>query len=142
MLSRLRSAGSLAAVAGLLAGAWNAFYLWILWQEGEGDLAEANVRYVAASVAAAAIVLVLAGRLRSPSVRAAALAASAAALSGFALLASLTIGVLLLPAVALAWLAVGREHEPAQERPHPRAAAAGVAIGLVIPLVFLLIALR
>jgi uncharacterized membrane protein YedE/YeeE len=138
MLSRLRSAGTVAACAGLFAGAWLAFYLWVLWQEGEGDLREANVHYVVASVGAAATVLALTGWLRSPSVRAGALAASAAALSGFALLAATTIGVLLLPAVALAWLAVSKEHEPTHERPHPQAAAAGVAIGIAIVIAFLL----
>jgi hypothetical protein len=138
MVTRLRSAGAFAPGAALLAVAWLALYLWILRQEGEGDLARANVRYLAASVGAAAVVLVLTGWVRSPSVRAAALAACAAALSGFVPLASLTIGVLLLPAVVLAWLAVSKVHEPGYEPPHPHAAAVGAALGAAIPIIFLL----
>jgi hypothetical protein len=138
MLSRLRSEGAVAAGAGLLAAAWNAFYLWILWQEGEGDLAETNVRYVAASVGAASLLLLLTLWLRSPSVRVAVLAASAAALTGFALLAAMSIGILLAPAAVLAWVALGKENGSSAERPHPRAKPIGIAVGLAIPAVFLL----
>jgi hypothetical protein len=137
MLSRLRSEGAVAAGAGLLAAAWNAFYLWILWQEGEGDLAEYAARYVAVSVGAAAVVLLLTLWLRSRRVRMAALAASAAALTGFALLAALSIGILLAPAALLAWVALRKERDAGSDR-HRQAELAGIAVGLAIPVVFLL----
>jgi hypothetical protein len=137
MPSRLRSEGAVAAGAGLLAAAWNAFYLWILWQEGESDLAEYAARYVAVSVGAAAVVLVLTLWLRSRRVRVVALAASAAALTGFALLAAMSIGILLAPAALLAWVALRKERDSGTERER-RAELAGIAVGLAIPVVFLL----
>jgi hypothetical protein len=139
MSSGRRSVGVLAAAAGLLAAVWNAFYLWILWHEGEGDLDRANVRYAAASVGLAALVLVLTFLLRSPSVRVAGLAAGALALSGFAVIASLSIGILLVPAALLAWVALDRERSIETGAPHPRAAAAGFVLGAAIPILFLLL---
>jgi hypothetical protein len=133
MISRFRVAGIAAATAGLLAAAWTAFYLWILWREGEGDLAEASVRFLATSVGAAAVLLVLATHLSSGKARATALAACATALTCYALLAALSIGILLMPAAALAWLAFSREHATSWE------ALLGAVLGAVFPLGFLLL---
>jgi hypothetical protein len=137
MLSGRRTVGALAAAAGLLAAAWNALYISILWHEGEGDLQRADVRYLAASVGIVAIVLVVTFLFRSPTVRVTTLAMSAAALTGIAVIASLSIGILLAPAALLAWLALGRERA-AGSAPQ-RVATLGFVIGAAIPLVFLLV---
>ena len=133
MISRFRVAGIATATAGLLAAAWTALYLWILWREGEGDLAEASVRFLATSVGGAAVLLVLATRVPSGNARATVLAACATALTGYALLAALSIGILLMPAAALAWLAFGREHATGRQ------ALLGAALGAALPLGFLLL---
>src|SRR4051812_47517181 len=137
MLSGRRTVGALAAAAGLLAAAWNALYISILWHEGEGDLQRTDVRYLAAAVGIVAIVLAVTFLFRSPTVRVTTLAMSAAALTGIAVIASLSIGILLAPAALLAWLALGRER--ATGSTPPRAATWGFVIGAAIPLVFLLV---
>ena len=139
VFSGSRFVGTFAAAAGLLAAGWNALYIWILWHEGEGDLHRTHVRYLAASVALVALVLVLSFLLRSPTLRVASLAASAAALSGFAAIASFSIGILLVPAALLAWIALDRERSIEVGAPHPRAATTGFVVGATISIVFLLL---
>ena len=139
MFSDSRLVGTFAAAAGVLAAGWNAFYIWILWHEGEGDLDRTHVRYLAASVGLAALVLVLTFLLRPGTLRIALLAAGAVALSGFAAIASFSIGILLVPAALLAWIALDRERSIESGAPHPRAATAGLVVGAAIPIVFLLL---
>src|SRR5688572_5206402 len=89
---------------GLLAAGWDALYLWVLWQEQEGDsgdLGEPGVWFIAASIAAAAVVLLISSALPWGIIRAGGLAACAGALLGFAIIASLSLGVFLLPAAVL-----------------------------------------
>jgi hypothetical protein len=122
---------------GLLAAGWDALYLWVLWQEGEGDLGEAGVRFVAASIAAAALVLLFSSALPWGIIRAGGLAASAAALLGFAILASWTIGLFLVPAAVLAYVASRDALAQLPSRAATKASLTGLAIGLSLPAVFL-----
>src|SRR5215210_7229236 len=102
MSSRLRFAGFTATSAASLALAWNAFYIWILWREHEGDLAEPVPQIVATSICVSAVLLLGAASLRSTRARVIALAVAAVALTALALLAAPSIGILLMPAAALA----------------------------------------
>jgi hypothetical protein len=125
-------------VAGdLLAAGWDALYLWVLWQEGEGDLGEAGVRFIAASIAAAAVVLLLSSALPWGIIRAGGLAACAAALLGFAIIASLSLGVFLLPAAVLAFVASRAALAQLPSRTATKVSLTGLAIGLSLPAVFL-----
>jgi hypothetical protein len=122
---------------GLLAAGWDALYLWVLWQEGEGDLGEAGVRFIAASIAAAAVVLLLSSALPWGIIRAGGLAACAAALLGFAIIASLSLGVFLLPAAVLAFVASRAALAQLPSRTATKVSLTGLAIGLSLPAVFL-----
>jgi hypothetical protein len=122
---------------GLLAAGWDALYLWVLWQEGEGDLGEAGVRFLAASIAAAAVVLLLSSALPWGIIRAGGLAACAAALFGFAIIASLSLGVFLLPAAVLAFVASREAVAQLPSRTATKVSLTGLAIGLSLPAVFL-----
>jgi hypothetical protein len=123
---------------GLLAAGWDALYLGVLWQEGEGDLGEARVRFLAASIAAAAVVLLLSSALPWGIIRAGGLAACAAALFGFAIIASLSLGIFLLPAAVLAFVASREALAPLPSRTATKVSLTGLAIGLSLPAVFLL----
>jgi hypothetical protein len=123
--------------AGLLAAAWDALYIWILWQEGEADLREAGVRFAAASIAAAALALVFSSALPRGVIRAGVLAACAATLIGFAIIASVSIGIFLLPATVLAFVASRDALAQLPPRTRTKASLAGTAIGLSLPAVFL-----
>lgn len=122
---------------GLLAAGWDGLYLWVLWQEGEGDLKEASVRFIAASIAAAALVLLLSSALPWRTVRAGGLAACGAALFGFAVLASWTLGLFLMPAAVLALVASREALVQLPSRVATKASLTGLAIGLSLPAVFL-----
>jgi hypothetical protein len=123
--------------AGLLAAGWDALYLWILWQEEEGDLQEAGVRFLAASIATAALALVFSSALPWRVIRAGVLTACAATLLGFAIIASLSIGLFLLPAVALAFLASREALGQLPSRTAAKTSLIGAAMGLSLPAVFL-----
>jgi hypothetical protein len=122
---------------GLLAAGWDALYLWVLWQEGEGDLREAGVRFVAASIAAAALVLLFSSALPWRIIRAGGLTACGAALFGFAILASWTLGLFLVPAAVLAFVASREALAQLPSRDATKASLTGLAIGLSLPAVFL-----
>jgi hypothetical protein len=140
MTARLLSTVARPIAAGFFAAGWDALYLYVLWQEQNGDtgnLGEAGVWYIAASVAAAAVFLLLASAVPSKTVRAAGLVASGVGLLGFAILAALSIGVFLLPAVVLAFLASSTAVAPLTHDAASRARWIGVIVGLVFPTVFL-----
>jgi hypothetical protein len=122
---------------GLLAAGWDALYLWVLWQEGEGDLGDAGVRFVAASIAAAALVLLFSSTLPWRIIRAGGLTACGAELFGFAILASLTLGLFLMPAAVLAFVASRDALAQLPSRDATKASLTGLAIGLSLPAVFL-----
>jgi len=123
---------------GLLAAGWDALYLWVLWQqEGHGDLEEAGVAFVAASIAAAALVLLISSALPWRIIRAGGLTACGAALFGFAILASLTLGLFLMPAAVLAFFASRDALAQLPSRDATKASLTGLAIGLSLPAVFL-----
>jgi hypothetical protein len=137
MTARSLSAVAAPLAAGFFAAGWDAVYLYVLWHEQEGDLGEAGVWFIAASVAAAALFLALAPAVPWKTVRAAGLVASAVGLLGFAIIAALSIGVFLLPAVVLAFVAssaalVSLPHDAAS-----RARWSGLLVGLVFPAAFL-----
>jgi hypothetical protein len=123
--------------AGLLAAGWDALYLWVLWQEGEGDLGEAGVRFIAASIAAAAVVLLLSSALPWGTIRAGGLTACTALLTGFAIIASLSLGIFLLPAAVLAFVASREALAQLQSRTATKVSLTGLAIGLSLPAGFL-----
>jgi hypothetical protein len=89
-----------------IAVAVDALYLAIIQSEGEGELTSGRVLFVAACVGGAALALVSALFL-APRVRAILLTAAAAMLGVWAVLGSLSIGLLLVPAALLAALAAG-----------------------------------
>jgi hypothetical protein len=122
---------------GLLAAAWDALYLWVLWQEGEGDLEEAGARFVAASIAAAALLLLFSSALPWRIIRAGGLTACGAALFGFAILASLSLGLFLMPAVVLAFVASREALAQLPSSTATKALVIGVALGLSLPAAFL-----
>jgi hypothetical protein len=125
---------------GLLAAGWDALYLWVLWQEQEGDsgdLGEPGVWFIAVSIAAAAVVLLLSSALPWRIIRAGGLAACAGALLGFAIIASLSLGVFLLPAAVLAFLASREALAQVPSRTATKVSLTGLAIGLSLPAVFL-----
>jgi hypothetical protein len=122
---------------GLLAAGWDALYLGVLWQEGEGDLGEAGTRFLAASIAAAAVVLLLSSALPWGIIRAGGLAACAAALFGFAIIASLSLGIFLLPAAVLAFVASHEALAQLPSRTATKVSLTGLAIGLSLPALFL-----
>ena len=124
---------------GLLAAGWVAFYLYVLWQEQEGDtgdLAEAGVWFIAGSVVAAAIFLMLSPTISSRTVRATGLIASSVALLGYAILAALSIGFLLLPAVVLAFVASTAALASLPPHAASRAKWRGLLVGLAFPALF------
>jgi hypothetical protein len=123
--------------AGLLAAGWDALYLWVLWQQGEGDLRQAGVRFAAAAIAAAALVLLFSWALPWRTIRAGGLTACGAALLGFAILASLSLGLFLMPAVVLAFVASREALAQLPSRAATKASLIGLATGLSLPAVFL-----
>jgi hypothetical protein len=137
-MSRSGSAFFVPVGGGLLAAGWDALYLWVLWQqEGHGDLEEAGVAFVAASIAAAALVLLFSPALPWRIIRAGCLAACAAALLAFAILASLILGLFLMPAAVLAFVASRDALAQLPSRDATKASLTGLAIGLSLPAVFL-----
>lgn len=140
MTARSFSAVAAPVAAGFLAAGWDALYLYILWREQEGDsgnLGEAGVWFIAASVGAAAAFLMLSSAVPSRTIRAAGIIASGVGLLSYAALAALSIGVFLLPAVILAFLA---SSAALASLPHHAASTArwtGVLLGLAFPAVFL-----
>lgn len=133
-----RSFGALAPpiVGGLLAAGWDALYLYVLWQRQEGDtgdLAEAGVWFIAASVVAAAVFLMLSPAVPSRTVRAAGLIASGVGLLGFAILGALSIGFFLLPPVFLAFFASSSAFASLPRHAASRASWSGLLIGLAFP---------
>jgi len=121
-----------AIAAGLLAIGWDTFYLTVLWSEGEHDLAEPGVIFVAISVGAAAVFLAASWAIPSPTVRTVGLVAAAVTLAGYAVLAALSIGIFLVPAVLLAFYSASRTGDAART-----AQWAGVCAGLASPVIFL-----
>jgi hypothetical protein len=140
MTARSLSAVAAPLAAGFFAAGWDALYLYVIWAVQEGDTgngSEAGVWFIAASVAAAALFLALAPAVPWKTVRAAGLVASAVGLLGFAIIAALSIGVFLLPAVVLAFVAssaavVSLPHDAAS-----RARWSGLLVGLAFPAAFL-----
>jgi hypothetical protein len=122
---------------GLLAAGWDALYLWVLRQQGENDLGEASVRFVAASIAAAALVLLFSSALPWRIIRAGGLTACAVALLSYAILASLSLGLFLMPAAVLAFVASREALAQLPSRAATKASLTGLAIGLSLPAVFL-----
>lgn len=116
----------------MCALAFDAFYVWLLEREGEGDLQRAHVRVIAGSIAAAAVFLIASVAIPRASVRAGLLAASAVILAAWAIVASLSVGILLLPAAALALMAL---FDAVHELPRGLsrlAPALGAGCGLVV----------
>ena len=95
------------AVAGaVLAAAVAAIYLGIIAAEGEGELGSGRVLLVAGAFAAAALALGIAAwpvRFRLPL-----LVGAALLLMALTVLGAASIGVVLLPAAVLAWVAAAR----------------------------------
>lgn len=97
--------GRLGPVAGLLGAVVAAVYVWLIVRQGDG--VDARVWFVAASLLGAALVAALVPALRPSRLRAGASAWAAATFSVWALLGSLSIGALLVPAAVVAWAAAG-----------------------------------
>jgi hypothetical protein len=100
-----------ALLAAVLAAAVDGIYLAIIASEGEGQLTSLAVLVIAAALGAAALALGVAARpapFRFPL-----LVGSAAVLAVLTVLGAASIGVLLLPAAVLAWIAVVRARSPA-----------------------------
>jgi len=120
------------AAAGI-ALAVDALYLAIIRGEGEGELASGRVLFVAGCVAGAALALFWAPFLPAKT-RSILLTGAAAMLGLWALLGSLSIGLLLAPAAVLAAFAAG--HAVADARRESWLAALGavllVAAGLAV----------
>jgi hypothetical protein len=139
---RVQSLGAVVVpiVAGLFAAAADALYLYVIWAVQEGDTgngSEAGVWFIAGSIGAAAVFLLVSSVVPSRSVRAAGLVASAVGLAGFAVIGAFSIGIFLLPAVFLAFLASSRA---LAVLPRPTASIGqwtGVLVGLTFPGVFL-----
>ena len=116
-----------------IALAVDALYIAIIQNEGEGELTSGRVLFVSACVAGAAIALISAQFL-GPRARAIVLTGSAAMLAVWAVLGSVSIGLLLVPAAIFAGLAAG--HAIAEARREAFLAAAGavvlVAVGLLL----------
>jgi hypothetical protein len=112
------------AAAGI-ALAVDALYLVIIWNEGEDELTSGRVVFVAGSIAAAALALTW-GLVLGSRARALLFTAATAMLAVWTLLAALSIGVLLLPAVLFAALATGKVS------PGSRGEAALAAFGPVV----------
>ena len=89
-----------------IALAVDALYLAIIQGEGEGELTSGRVLFVAACVAGAALALISAQFL-APKARAILLTGAAAMLGVWAVLGSLSIGLLLVPAAIFAGFAAG-----------------------------------
>ncbi len=124
---------SLPALGGaVFALAFDAFYVWVVQREGEGDLQRTDVRWIAGSIAVAAAVLLVSVAIQSPSVRTGLLAASAVILAAWAVVASLSVGILLLPAAALAFMALfDAVHDLPRGRPR-LALPVGTGVALVV----------
>jgi hypothetical protein len=136
MTSRRFSVIAAPLAAGLLAAGWAALYLYVLWREQEGDtgdLDEAGVWFIVASVGAAAAFLLLSSAVPSRAVRAAGLLASGVGLLGYAILASLSIGIFLLPAAILALLASCAALASLPQHTASTVRWTGVLLGLVFP---------
>ena len=103
----------------------DALYLAIIQSEGEGELTSGRVLFVAACVGGAALALISAQFL-APRGRAVLLTAAAAMLGVWAVLGSFSIGLLLVPAAALAGFAAG--HVVADARREAWLAAVGAVL--------------
>lgn len=91
------------ALCALLA---DVFYIWLVANQGEGGLEGTRVRFIAGSIAAAAALLVASSPIRSLVLKAGMRSAAAVVLASWAVVASLSIGFLLLPAALLAFAAL------------------------------------
>lgn len=114
--------GRLGPAAGLLGGAVAAVYLGLIDRQDGG--VGARVWFVAGSLLGAALAVALVPAFRSSRMRAGASAWAAATFSAWAVLASLSIGALLVPAAVVAWAATR-----AAGCQLPRAEAIGIAVG-------------
>jgi hypothetical protein len=116
-----------------IAIAVDALYIAIIQNEGEGELTSGRVLFVAACVGGAAVALVC-GLFLQPRARAIALTGATAMLGVWAVLGSFSIGLLLVPAAALAAVAAGRAMTGARRAAWLTAAAVVllVAVGLLL----------
>jgi hypothetical protein len=116
-----------------IALAVDALYLVIIQSEGEGELTSGRVLFVAACIGGAALVLVSSFFLQ-PKARAIALTGATAMLGVWAILGSFSIGLLLVPAAALAAVAAGRAMTGARRSACITAVAVVllVAVGLLL----------
>jgi NADH:ubiquinone oxidoreductase subunit K len=118
---------SLAALGGaVFALSFDAYWVWVVERESGPRTAA-----IAASIAAAAALLIASVVVSSPSTRAGLLTASAVTLSAWAVIASLSVGVLLLPAAALALIALSDARRHAPRGPAQLALAIGAGCALV-----------
>ena len=119
-----------AIVGGTLALGVVAFYVAILAGEGEGDLRRSRPLFLVTLLGLSGLVLLFAWSASSPRVRYGALLTAALVLSGWAILGSLSIGILLVPSAVLAWLAALAERRRLQGSATRWITAAAVVLGV------------
>ena len=124
------TAGALAILAAVLAGAVTALYWYVI--AGQGDQSERRPQLVAVSLLAAASVLLVSTVMRGRVVQLFLLSLGSSVLVIWAVVGAMSIGVLLLPAAVVSLVAASKTSELVSTAAAWLAVAAGAVAALVL----------